>query len=346
VDLMWWPVAVAGIACLAMAVVFAMLLPMDQMRRRLRPLANVTRLTRLPEYKRVARSRTAANMVSLLLLAVLFAAALVAGARPTGWSSVGGSQTPEDIMLCVGEPVTSAATGDFLTYFARQATTYGTERIGLTSRNRRVVPLTRDYQYAAGKLGGFAQLAKLQGDLDSDRSVPPAQAAGLRDRAADFAPPVSYTDYEASVADVLALCMTGFPSFDNKSDRRRSLIYLGPGVIRNADESRPALFTDQRVTDMARQAGVQINAITTSPRGTEASLRAVTEATGGRFFLLAPGDSNLSAHLDVIRDNPPDAALPGGAGIVGWTADSPVVPLVAALVVSVLLSLSLAVLRR
>jgi hypothetical protein len=340
VDLMYWPVAVTGMASLAAAVVLAMVMPVNQIRRRLRPLANASRLTRLPEYRRVARSRTAANMVSLVLLVVLFAAALLAGARPTGWTRAGGSEAPEDIMLCIGEPVASAATGDFLTYFARQATTYGTERIGLTSRNRRVVPLTRDYQYAAGKFGEYAQLAKLQ---DSDRSV---QAAAVRDRAAAFAPPVSYTDYTASVADVLALCMTGFPSFGNKSDRRRTLIYLGPGVIRNADDSRPALFTDQRVTDMAHQAGVQINAVATSPRGTEAALRAATETTGGRFCLLAPGDSNMSADLDVIRDNPPDAALPGGEGVIGWTADSPAVPLIAGLVVSVLLTLSLAVLRR
>jgi hypothetical protein len=343
---MWWPVAVIGILCLATAVVLAVLLPMDQIGRRLRPLANASRLTRLAEYRRVARSRTAANTVSLALLVVLFAATLLAGARPTGWSSASGSETPEDIMLCVGEPVTSAATGDFLTYFARQTTTYGTERIGLTSRNRRVVPLTRDYQYAAGKLGGIAQLAKLQADIDSDRSVPPAQAAAIRDRAADFAPAVSYTDYAPSVADILALCMTGFPSFGDKSDRRRSLIYLGPGVIRDGDESRPALFTDQGVTDMAHQAGVQINAIATSPRGTEAALRAATETTGGRFFLLAPGDASLSTDLDVIREHPPDAVVPGGEGVVGWTADSPAVPLVAGLVVSVLLSLSLAVLRR
>ena len=55
--LTWWPVAVAGFACLAMAVAAALLLPMEQVRRQLRPMANTSRLTRIPEYARVARAR-------------------------------------------------------------------------------------------------------------------------------------------------------------------------------------------------------------------------------------------------------------------------------------------------
>ena len=157
-------------------------------------------------------------------------------------------------MLCVGEPVTERATGEFLTYFARQATTYGTQRIGLTSPNRRVVPLTRDYQYAAGKFGDFAQAAKMPEDV-------------AEDMAASFSPPVRYVDYAPSVEDILALCMTGFPSFEHKSTHRRSLIYLGPSTIRGPGETRPSLFSDQRATDMAAAAGIQINVV--SPSGQE-----------------------------------------------------------------------------
>ena len=333
-DLRWWPVAVGGLACLATVIAVAVLLPMEQMRRRLVPLANTSRLTRLPEYVRLARSRALATIVTLSLLVILFGAALVASARPTGWSWAGGSEVPEDIMLCAGEPVTAPAAGQFLNYFAGQATTYGTERIALTSPTRRVVPMTRDYQYAAGQFGDFGRLAQIQAD------------AAMRDKVAAFAPEVSYVDYAASVDDVLALCITGFPSFDNESTRSRSLIYLGPSEIRGPDETRPALFNDQRVTDMAKQAGVQINAITTSPRGTEAALRSITEATGGQFFFFNPKDPTLQAHLDAIRADPPPAALPGGAGVIGWSSDSPAVPLIAAVVVSALLGVSLAVLRR
>lgn len=332
-ELSWGPVALAGLACLSIAIVLALLLPMEQVRRQLRPLAHTSRLTRLPEYARLARARSLAMIVTLILLLVLFVSALLASARPTGWSWAAGSDVPMDTMLCVGEPVTSAATGEFLAYFAGQAKTSGTHRIGLTSPSRRVVPMTRDYQYAAGRFGDFARVAE-QPDVVT------------KTKAAEFAPPVSYVDYAPSVDDVLALCLTGFPSFEQKSPHRRSLIYLGPSSIRAPDETRPALFGDRRVTDMANQAGVRIDAITTSPRGREATLRSVTESTGGKFFYYNPDNSALNTDLDAIRDDPPPAALPGGGGVVGWSSDSPAIPLIVAVVAAALLCVSLAVLRR
>ena len=88
-------------------------------------------------------------LVAVVLLGLLFGAAVLASARPTGWWwSSAAADPPQDIMLCVGQPVTDKTTGDFLTYFADQARTYGTQRIGLTSPNRRVIPMTRDYQFA------------------------------------------------------------------------------------------------------------------------------------------------------------------------------------------------------
>jgi hypothetical protein len=333
VELSWWPVALAGFACLPIAVVMASLLPMEQVRRQLRPLAHTSRLTRLPEYARLARTRLLAMIVTIILLLVVFVSAVLASARPTGWSWEAGSEVPQDTMLCVGEPVTAPATGEFLAYFAGQAQTSGIHRIGLTSPTRRVVPMTRDDQYAAGRFGDFARITQ-QPDV-----VTKAEAA-------EFAPAVTYVDYAPSVDDVLALCMTGFPSFEQKSNHRRSLIYLGPSSIRAPDETRPALFADQRVTDMANDAGIRIDAITTSPRGREATLRSVTESTGGKFFYYNPDNSTLSADLDAIRNDPPPAALPGGAGVVGWSSDSPAIPLIVAVVAAALLCVSLAVMRR
>lgn len=332
-ELSWWPVAIAGLLCLAVAVALAVFSPMEQVRRWLRPLAHTSRLTRLPEYARLARMRSLAMVITLVLLVVMFCAAVLASARPTGWSWSADSDVPQDIMLCVGEPVAEPSTGQFLKYFAGQATTYGSQRIGLTSPTRRVVPMTRDYQYAAWRFGQYASVAQ-QPDATGQA------------KAAEFAPAVSYIDYAPSVDDVLALCMTGFPSFRDKSTHRRSLIYFGPSSIRAPDETRPALFVDQRVTDMANQGGIQINTITTSPRGRGATLRSITESTGGKFFYYNADDPTLSADLGAIGDDPPPAALPGGAALTGWSSDSPAVPLIVAVVASALLCVSLAVLRR
>jgi hypothetical protein len=331
-DLRWWPVAVAGLVCLAVAFALAAL-PMEQARRQLRPLANTARLTRLPEYARLARARSLSMIVTIALLVLLFGAAVLATARPTGWwSELGASEAPEDIMLCVGEPVTEQATGEFLGYFARQATTYGTQRIGLTSPNRRVVPLTRDYQYAAGRFSDFAEVAKM-----------PAGTAV--DKVESFSPPVSYVDYAPSVEDILALCMTGFPSFQEKSTHRRSLIYLGPSTIRSRDDTRPSLFTDQRAIDMATTAGIRINVVTPSAQETEA-LRSITESTKGQYFRIDPSGADLAARLDSIRSDVPDSGLPSGATLSGWFGDSPTIPLAVAVLTSALLCLSLMVLRR
>ncbi|MGV0802695.1 hypothetical protein ABQF26_37320, partial [Mycolicibacterium elephantis] len=110
------------------------------------------------------------------------------------------------------------------------AGTYGTQRIGLTSPNRRVIPLTRDYSYAAEKLTDIAEVGRAPADSEPS----PTQ----RTAAASFSPAVSYLDYTPSVADLLALCITGFPSFDAPSAHRPSLIYLGPGELRAPGETR------------------------------------------------------------------------------------------------------------
>jgi hypothetical protein len=272
-------------------------------------------------------------LVAVVLLGLLFGATVVASARPNGWWwSSAASDAPQDVMLCVGQPVTDASTGAFLTYYAGQARTYGTQRIGLTSPNRRVIPMTRDYQFVAGKLNDLGRLSKEPGG-------DPARAS------ASFSPAVAYVDYAASVEDILALCMTGFPSFDTKSSHRRSLIYLGPGQIRNPDEVRRSLLTADQVSSMASNAGIQINALSPSDR-TAGALPAIAKSSGGQYFSLESREDQLNGELDAIRDSPPAATAPADEAVTSWFGDAPAFPLIVAVVSSALLCLSLVVLRR
>jgi hypothetical protein len=338
VDLRWWPVALAGSLCLAIGIALAAVLPMRKARHRLRPLAHVDRLTLLPEYTRAVRLQFVSMVLMVVLLAILFVQALLASSRPAGMRSVSAAH-PEDIMLCVGEPVTDPATAELLNYFSQRTVNFDTQRIGLTSPSLRVVPLTRDYQYAADEFSRYAKLAALQRGVDSDKPMAEGQLTELRSGLRDFSQPLDYVDYARSTQDVLALCMAGFPSGEDKSNHRRSLIYLGAGDIFRPDEQRPPLFSTQRVEDMAAAAGIQVNVMA---RADAPDLRALAADTGGRFEAYESGGSGVDTALDDIRANAPMAPLTTGTG--SW--DSPNVPLIGGIVVSVLLCISLAVLRR
>ena len=157
-ELTWWVVAIAGCLGLAICIAVVLLKPMNSEHRRLRLLANVGRLTRLPEYRRAARLRTVSAVVAITLLTVIFGASVVAAARPIGLPSTARQSQgiqPEDIMLCMGGPPSDPAVRATLRYFAEQVKTFTTQRIGLTSANRRIVPLTRDYQYAAAQFNDY-----------------------------------------------------------------------------------------------------------------------------------------------------------------------------------------------
>ncbi|KRE27864.1 hypothetical protein ASG82_16070 [Mycobacterium sp. Soil538] len=316
--LMWWAVPVVGLCAAAVAIAAAVLVPARRNAQRREPLAHTVRLTRLPEYRTVVRRQTRATAMVVLLLALLFATTLLASARPT--EPVTNAAGPrDDVMLCVGQPVTDPATGQFLGYFARQAMTYGTERIGLTSTDRRLVPLTRDYQFAAGRFGEYAQAGR----------VPNSP------RLESFTSAVEYADYAPTVADVLALCLTGFPGFENPGEERRSVIYLGPGALRASDDSRPSLFTDAQVIEMARRGAVQINAVATAGHQTD-TLATMARSTGGTFVRFDA--ATLDAQLDAIRADTP--------GEDDQRRDSPVVVLIIALALTGLLAVSLMAVRR
>jgi hypothetical protein len=323
VDLRWWPVALVGLACLVACVVVAVVLPGARADRRLRPLAHVDRLTGLPEYARIRRREALAAATTIGLLVVLFAVAVLTAARPSATGRDVDALHPEDVMLCVGAPVTEGTTAEFLNYFARQATTFDTQRIGLTSPTVRVVPLTRDYQYAAQRLG--------------DYGAPTSQQAEA------FAKTVNYADYIPTLRDTLALCMTGFGTAP--TTHRRSLIYLGPSTFGPGDER--GLFSEQQVADMAARADIQVNAIarvdvTDAAQRGEAELAALARRSGGLFFryhaAVSGADPTLSADLDAIGANP--------ARVTGQPPDHPDPLLLTGLGVAVLLGIALMVARR
>jgi hypothetical protein len=363
VDLKWWPITAVGVVALVAVVVAAVLIPLPTVARILRPLAHVSRLTDLPEYARVARSRVVALLITAALLAILFVSAIITAGRPAGFSSATRNFEgvhPEDIMVCVGQPVTDAATAGLLNYFTQRMRTFNTQRIGLTSPTLRVVPLTRDYDWATQQFTRYAELSALQRDIDAGKKLAGNEVAQLSNGITNFSRPVAYTDYVRSVEDILALCMTGFPGFEDKSSHRRSLVYVGYTNIRSAADQRRSLYSTQMVKDMAAHAGVQINAIArsdviTGPTQSADPLSSIVEASGGRFSLYNPAgtgadpgstDATLTGVLDRIRDNPPDVVLPNGTMITRRSWDYPNIPVSISLVAAILLSVSLAVLRR
>lgn len=298
-ELTWWVVVIAGCLGLAVCIVAVLVRPIRAEPRRLRLLANVERLTQLPEYRRAARLQTWSAAVAIMLLTVIFGASVVAAARPTGLPSTtrqSESAQPEDIMLCIGGAPTDPAVRTTLRYFAGQVQTFTTQRIGLTTADRRIVPLTRDYQYAAAQF-----------NADS------------------WAPAVSYVNYAGGVEDVLAMCLAGFPSSDQEPAERRSLIYVGPGSLRAPGETRPTLFTADAVRGLAQDADVQVNVVMTDDTG--AALDALARETGGRSY---PTNSDTTADLTAIRENPP---LPTAAAEAAVRAtETPDIPLTLALV--------------
>ena len=309
-ELTWWVVAIAGCLGLAVCIAAVLLQPMRFEHRRLRLLANVGRLTRLPEYRRAARLRTVSTAVAIVLLAVIFGASVIAAARPVGLPSAARQSQgvqPEDIMLCMGGPPTEPPIRATLRYFADQVKTFGTQRVGLTTADRRIIPLTRDYQYAAAQFNAYGAAAEQSGD------------------AAVWVSGVSYVNYAGGVEDVLAMCLTGFPSSDEEPTQRRSLIYVGPGSLRVPGDTRPTLFTPDAVRGLAEDAAVQINVLfTETPNG---ALDALSRESGGRSY---PPSSDAVAALTEIRDHPPPPTASANAAV--RAAETPDIPLVLALV--------------
>lgn len=366
-DLKWWAVIVVGLAGLTLSVLAAVLLPMARIDRVLRPLAHVDRLTRLPEYARVYRVYFLSVILAAVLLVATFLFALTATARPSGWASAErafDTMHPEDIMLCVGEQASDPTTAGFFNYFAGQAGSpghsLGSARIGLTSSTLRVIPLTRDYGYVADRLDSLAKLARIQQDLDTGKQVSELDRDTLEYGVSAFSRPVTYVDYAPSVTDVLALCMTGFPAYQDRSGHRRQLIYLGYSTFKDPADERASLYSTDDVKKLADQSSVQLNVIVRSDVASSSTadndaLRALANATGGKFALYNPAgtaavgsgtDPTLGGQLDQIRRNPPTVQLPGNKFLSSRSVDSPETVLIGAVVAAALLAVALAVLRR
>ena len=281
--LMWWAAVITGCVALAACVAFALLWPHRNRPGALIPLANTSRLTRLPVYRRARRRHTITVWSAIVLVLVGFCGAVLATARPTGLPSLArrsDAAAPQDIMVCVGAPVTDATVSKALQFFADSVREFGTERIGLTSANRRVIPLTRDYQYAAAEFTAYAHEQR-------------------RNDAEPFVAPVSYTGYVPGVDDLLALCMTGFPAFTTKSTQPRSLVYVGPDTVAQSDAQ---MFSGSRLRDLAAAGGIQVNALVVGTGS--GSVDALVRDTGGRSY---PADADVTAALRDVRSHPPQA---------------------------------------
>ena len=281
--LTWWAAVITGCVALAACVAFALLWPHRNRPGALIPLANTSRLTRLPEYRRARRRHTITVWSAIVLVLVGFCGAVLATARPTGLPSLArrsDAAGPQDIMVCVGAPVTDATVSKALQFFADSVREFRTERIGLTSANRRVIPLTRDYQYAAAQFIAYAHEQR-------------------RNDAEPFVAPVSYTDYVPGVDDLLALCMTGFPAFTTKSTQPRSLVYVGPDTSAQSDAP---MFSGSRLRDLAAAGGIQVNALGVGTGS--GSVDALVRDTGGRSY---PADADVTAALRDVRSHPPRA---------------------------------------
>ncbi|MDG4669367.1 hypothetical protein [Mycobacterium sp. 236(2023)] len=359
-DLRWWPILVAGLLCLIVGAVAAWQLPVERIQRNLRPLAHVDRLTRLPEFARVQRIYVLSIAATTALLATAFLAAIVAAARPVELAADDNrydTTHPRDIMLCVGQPVTDPTTADLLNFYADQAKAFTNQSLGITSPNQRVMPLTRDRGYAEQRLRYFADMARIQQDLDTRKDVPIEQRLELAAGIDSFARAVTYVDYAPSIEDALALCMSGFPDFATRSEHRRQVVYVGYSQWRTDDETRPPLYDSGQIQAMAQEGGIQINAISradVAETSTEDNdlLREFTEATGGTFELYNPagtagGDAAvLTDKLTRINDNPSGASRAGTVEASPRNLDAPQTALAVAVIAAALLSISLVVLRR
>ncbi|WP_461715744.1 hypothetical protein, partial [Streptomyces sp. DSM 41036] len=86
-DLRWSWLLIVGVLGLAIAVLIAWRLPVAKAQRRMRTLANVSRLTRLPEFARVQRIYLISMAVVGSMVAIAFLGAIVAAARPAKLAS-------------------------------------------------------------------------------------------------------------------------------------------------------------------------------------------------------------------------------------------------------------------
>ncbi|MCX8562057.1 VWA domain-containing protein [Mycolicibacterium mucogenicum] len=302
-ELIWRLAAIIGCVALAACVAFAVLWPHRHRPGDMRPLANTGRLTRLPEYRRAQRRNTISVWSAVALLVVGFGATVVATARPTGLPTLerrSEAAAPQDIMICVGAPVSDAPVTAALQFFAESAREFTTERIGLTSANRRVVPLTRDYQYVAAQFTAYARQTK-----SSD--------------ARPFVAPVRYAGYTPNIDDLLALCMAGFPPSAAASTPRRSLIYVGPEAS-NGEPGR--LFGGAALRDLAAAGKIQVNALIIGDgAGTVSGL---VHDSGGRSH----SATDIGASLRDITRHPPPADR---TNVAAKPTETPDVPLLVAL---------------
>lgn len=353
-ELKWWWVVVVGVTALVVIAAVAFLWPLRQQQRRLRPLAWVGRLTQLPEYARAYRryrillAAIAATTVAVSLCAIIATARPISSQAATAEIN---RAHPEDIMLCLEDDPTSHDASVLLSYFRDRVAAYQTQRLGLTSRTIRVIPLTRDYPYLQDQLGRYAGLERIK----SEQKPSPEDTAALQRAQYEFGRAVNYSDYKLTVNDALALCMKGFPGAGKPSDARRSVIYLGP-----AAGSAAPIYSDAALSELAKSSGIQLNVLTRTTRDASGGLSGVVGASGGRFVSYVAADPKsgnsgtqqeamdaaLRSHLDDIRSHPPMLTRSDGTILVEQVRDRPNTVLIIGLALVIVFSISLAGVRR
>lgn len=257
------------------------------------PVAHAERLTELPAYRRAVAAHRKRLVCTLVALAVLAVALLVAAARPVSESSSIPETLNRDIMLCLDVSGSMLETDEAIVgVFSQLVGNFKGERIGMTifdSSAVMVFPLTDDYEFVE------AELAAATKALGSDAA------------AFDYLAGTYEVAGSSLIGDGLASCVNGFPAAGKtagenagEAERSRSIIFATDNML----AGRP-LFTLEQATGLAKTAKARVYAFNpndygpgageTGSRGSgtvplfgdaAAGLKKTAEATGGAYYAL------------------------------------------------------------
>jgi Ca-activated chloride channel family protein len=297
---------------------------------RRRPVANVDRLTALPEYQAALRRHRRWLAVAALAAITLVVSAVAAAARPVELTTIQPEQRNRDIMLCLDTSGSmSSADAAVVQVFAELAKEFDGERIGLTvfdSSAIQVFPLTDDYGYVQ------EQLTLAKDAFDGNPG-----SAGFLDG--------TWNGRGSSlIGDGLASCVNGFPDTgaaeagEADADKRRSRsIVLATDNYLSGDP----IFTLEQAAALAKEREVPVYALNPGdfdygpgPGQPGAMLRAVAESSGGAYYRL----DSPEAVADIVRSVQETEATAIKGAPQAVVSDRPELPLTLALLSGLVLA--------